>query len=270
MELERFRLAKAAEIEALRLAKDTGRLPKPWPSPRLSFGEALQGEGGFPAIIAEYKRASPSRGIICEDLSVEEVAQDYARNKAKALSILTEAQYFHGDLNFLERAFGALSKENFKLPLLRKDFLFDPLQVEATAATPASALLLIVRMFTSWRELYLLRELAESFGLSAVIEVFDERDLSIARASGAKIIQVNARDLETLQVNGQAALDLISKNPPLPHELWILASGLTKTCELRKAKELGFKACLIGTALMQDGLPGQTLARLLNGETLAS
>ena len=212
--LERFIKAKEGEIAALeRLIRDEracceGGPLCPWKGRRPSFRAALEAGGkgkAALAVIAEYKKASPSRGVICETLDVEEVAWQYAQNGASAISILTEEQYFHGDIGFLPRA----GKVEPSIPLLRKDFIFHPLQVTSTLATPASALLLIVRLTPEASVLRSLREQAEAGGMDAVVEVFDEADLRLARESGAHIIQVNARDLATLKVDREACLRLI-------------------------------------------------------------
>lgn len=269
--LERFVAAKEAEMAALeRMAGQNGAFEAggplcPWKGARPSFRTALEqgGRGGDAplAVIAEFKQASPSRGVICEGLNVEDAARQYAENGASALSILTETQYFRGEIAFLERAAAAVPEA----PLLRKDFLFHPLQVAATLATPASALLLIVRLTPDAGLLRTLREQAEAEGVEAVVEVFDEADLRLARKSGARIIQVNARDLATLRVDRQAALRLIRTCPPLDGELWIAASGMAERADLDAAADAGYRAALVGSALMEGGTPGKALRRLLIG-----
>ena len=144
--LNRFETVKKEEIKNLRALKARGAFPKPLAMKRPSFRDALVPRDGLPAVIAEYKRASPSRGLICDTISVEDTVSAYAENGASALSILTEEVYFKGELGFLARARERLDAGGFATPILRKDFIMDPLQVEMTFATPASALLLIVRM----------------------------------------------------------------------------------------------------------------------------
>lgn len=269
MRLERFRAAKGAEIESLRRAAADGSMPPAWAGPRPDFAAALNARParGPLAVVAEYKRASPSKGIICEHLTVEDVARQYAGAGAAAMSVLTEEEWFHGELAFLGRATRALEEAGVpRLPLLRKDFIFDPLQVEATAATPASALLLIVRLTPRAAELRDLREQAESHGMAAVVEVFDAEDLALARESGARIIQVNARDLDSLKVDRGAPLALIQEYPPLTGETWIAASGMDSFAHLLQAADAGYAAALVGTALMAGGEPGAALGRLLAGE----
>ena len=108
-----------------------------------------------------------------------------------------------------------------------------------------------------------LRLQAESQGLEAVVEIFDERDLEAARKSGARIIQVNARDLETFRVDREECNRIIRKNPPLQGETWIAASGILQGSHLVEARASGYQACLVGTALMKDGRPGEALAGLI-------
>lgn len=269
MLLERFRTAKQDEIQALRNLEARGELPPALTLFRPDFAAALSQppKGRQLAVVAEYKRASPSRGEICENLEVEVVARQYAAAGASAVSVLTEETFFHGRLNYLDRAVRALSSFGARVPVLRKDFIFDPLQIRATAATPASALLLIARLTPDAGELRHLRELAESFGIQAVVEVFDAEDLLLARESGARIIQVNARDLETLSVDRKACLQLAREHPPLEGEIWVAASGICSACHLQAAAGAGYSAALVGSALMEGGQPGAALASLLETKT---
>lgn len=264
MLLERFLWAKAAEVAQLRRLAREGRLPAPYQGRRGDLVAALRQRAGQApvAVIAEFKQASPSRGQICATLTVEDTARQYVAAGAGALSILTERRFFAGELSFLARAAARCPGT----PLLRKDFIFDPLQVVATAATPAAALLLIVALTPDAGLLRSLREQAESFGIQAVVEVLDHRDLELARESGARIIQVNARDLDTLRVDRAACLALARDCPPQHDETWIAASGITRREHLDEAARSGFSAALVGTALMTGGRPGAALQRLLSGQ----
>lgn len=265
MLLERFRKAKEAEVEALRALEAQGALPAVYEGQRPDFAMALtrRAPGSPLAVVAEYKRASPSRGVICESLDVEDVARQYAAAGASAVSVLTEETFFRGRLEYLARAADPALYNGPRTPLLRKDFIFDPLQVRATAATPASALLLIVRLTPDAAILRALREQAEGHGIQAVVEIFDAEDLRLARESGARIIQVNARDLESLAVDRDACLQLIQACPPANGELWIAASGMSSAEHLRAAASAGYHAALVGSALMEGGNPGEALAALL-------
>lgn len=251
--LEKFRAAKAAEIGRLERQGREGTLPLPLIGARPGFRKALEGRGPG-AVIAEYKRASPSKGEINLGAGPAEVAEAYAKAGAAALSVLTEEVHFQGRLDYLAEMTGP------GLPLLRKDFLFHPLQVDETASTPASALLLIARMFAEVRDLRRMRQRAEVLGLETVTEVFDEADLERARESGATLLQVNNRDLATLAVD----LAVSRRLAPLrrPGEFWISASGVSRPGEVDELAALGFGAVLVGTSLMSGADPGAALAAL--------
>lgn len=256
--LEKFRQAKEEEVRELLRLRDAGHTHMPWTAPRPGFGAALTRPGSS-GIIAEYKRASPSKGDINLGVTPAEACSGYARAGACALSILTESRYFKGDLSFLTEV------ANLGLPLLRKDFIIHPLQVEATTATPASAILLIVRMFDDLNALATLHALCLTHGLEPVVEVFDQRDLDRAKDIGSTIIQVNNRDLDTLTTDLNRCLDLVRRKEE--GEIWIGASGIATFEQVRELKAAGLDALLIGTALMQHGDPGQGLARLCGGES---
>ena len=265
MLLERFRTAKQAEVAALQALQAQCALPPVYEGQRPDFAAALacRAPKSPLAVVAEYKRASPSRGVICESLEVEDVARQYAAAGASAVSVLTEETFFRGRLEYLARAADPALYTGPRVPLLRKDFIFDPLQVRATAATPASALLLIVRLTPDAATLRALREQAESYGIQAVVEIFDAEDLRLARESGARIIQVNARDLETLAIDRDACLQLVRAFPPASGEQWIAASGMSSPQHLKAAAEAGYHAALVGSALMENGTPGEALAAML-------
>lgn len=255
--LDRFRAAKQGEIDALIRAEADNALPAPLPADVRAalppFAATLRRKGPG-AVIAEFKQASPSKGDINLGLTPEAVADMYAASGAAALSVLTEEVYFKGSLAYLERM------TTPGVPLLRKDFLFHPLQVRATAATPASALLLIARMFDSARELRAMRELTEELGMDAVVEVFDASDLKLARQAGSTVIQVNNRDLDRLTTDLDNSRTL--SRGKAKDETWISASGIFVPEEVREMAQLGFDAVLVGTSLMQHDNPGAALLRL--------
>jgi indole-3-glycerol phosphate synthase len=256
--LERFRRAQEPAIQRLMALAAEDRLPKPLAGTRPSFSARLQ-EAGPGAIIAVYKRASPSLGTINLAREPEEMAAAYAAAGAAAISVLTEERHFQGDIAFLDRM-----KEP-GIPLLRKDFLLHPLQIAQTAATPASALLLIVRML----EGPLLRTMlaaARRAGLEAVVEIFDRADLEKARAAmegagdGSRILQVNTRDLAALTLNDGPARELVGEKAG--DELWISASGIKDRRDVLERTEMGYDAVLAGTCLMAAADPGLALAAL--------
>lgn len=262
---EYFIKAKRFEIAALTRLKSLGRMPEALSGERAGFSQALKKKAASDglALIAEYKRASPSQGDIALEVTPGRAAAGYVRAGAAAMSVLTEKSKFKGRLGFLNDAAKALG-EGAGLPLLRKDFIFHPLQVEATAAVPASALLLIVRLTPSAEVLKSLRLKAESYGLECVVEVLDEADLSLARQSGARVIQVNARDFTDLSVDLNRSLRLADKSR-LDDEIWVAASGVNQSDDLKKIQAAGFTAALVGTALMRGSDPAGALSRLING-----
>ena len=253
MNLQRFIDAKQDELDRLRR-----RMPAPLSCARPDFLAALSAapRQGLPLhIIAEFKRSSPSAGIINDRLDVADVARQYAAGGASCMSVLTEEKYFTGHVRDLTAAAPA------GLPLLRKDFIFDELQVLATCATPASALLLIVALTPDAAHLRRLRELAETEGIHAVVEVFTADELEIARQSGARIIQVNARNLETFRTDREEGLKLAALRRE--GEVWIAASAMSERTHLEAAASAGYRSALVGTALMQGASPSENLRHLV-------
>ncbi|QLA15223.1 indole-3-glycerol phosphate synthase TrpC [Desulfolutivibrio sulfoxidireducens] len=257
--LEKFRAAKRTEVERLMALAEAGGLPPPLPGPRPSFSGAIL-DAAVPdtraAVIAEYKRASPSKGDINLGLAPADVARIYAANGAACVSVLTEEAYFKGSLAYLDE----IAKAAPGMPLLRKDFLVHPLQVAQTAAHPASALLLIVRMLSDADLTDMLR-VTYDLGLEAVVEVFDETDLDRAEAHAAHIIQVNNRDLDTLTVDLAVSERLVARKRP--GRVWISASGISRPAEAARMAQLGFDAVLVGTSIMSEADPGAALAALV-------
>ena len=264
--LDYFKNSKAQEISELAKLDSQGLLNNPVILKKPVFSEQLlkaYKKYGL-AVIAEYKRASPSKGDINIGATPSETAKDYLAAGASAISVLTEETKFKGRLAYLAEIYQSISGS---LPLLRKDFIFHPLQVMATAATRASAFLLIVKLTPDVTLLRELRELGEKSGLEAVIEIFDEPDLKLARAAGAKIIQVNSRNLNTLEIDREKPLCLAHehKRNNQMKEIWIAASGMEKPDDLLKARAAGYEAVLIGTSLMAGTDPKQALQQLMAG-----
>ncbi|MEI6646184.1 MAG: indole-3-glycerol-phosphate synthase [bacterium] len=252
MPLDRFRQAKADELAHLHNHPPTAFFQGVRPA--FIWDDNTSGGTGAISIIAEYKRASPSRGVINAHITPSEIARLYTEGGAQAISVLTEQKYFGGELAFLHEI-----AQYTHLPLLRKDFIFDELQVRDTATTPASAMLLIVALTPDASQLRDLRQLAESFGIEAVVEIFNEAELETAREAGARIIQVNNRNLETLAMDMSTTLRLIRHR--LPNERWIAASGIDSHEALTRLS--GYDAALIGSALMSDENPKQALASII-------
>lgn len=212
------------------------------PSP-LDFTTALRGDRI--QLIAEVKKASPSKGVIRADFNPVEIAQTYASNGATAISVLTESRYFQGSLNYLKDIRDALG--NNRRPLLRKDFLFDPYQVYEARAYGADSLLLIVAMLTP-EKLGELLELSYQLGMSCLVEVHNEAELKIALSREARIIGINNRDLNTFSVDLSTTERL---RPLIPADRIVVSeSGIKDHSDLEKLGRWGVDAVLIGESLM--------------------
>ena len=212
-------------------------------SPPLDFASALHGDGI--RLIAEVKKASPSRGVIRPDFDPTGIARSYAANGASAISVLTEPKYFQGSLDYLRDIKIALVDKN--MPLLRKDFLFDSYQIYQSRAYGADSLLLIVSILTP-EKLKELLELSHEMKMSCLVEVHNETELQTAIKSGARIIGINNRDLTTFTVD----LSTTERLRPLipPDRIVVSESGINTRGDVEKLKEWGVDAVLIGETLM--------------------
>jgi len=218
-----------------------------------ALSNALQGDGIH--VIAEFKRRSPSKGIIRPDADLVQIVQGYEAGGATAISVLTEEDYFSGSLDDLR-----VVKATVTLPVLRKDFVFDEYQVYESAAAGADAILLIVAALDD--ELLLgLRSLAEDeLGLDALVEVHTRDEMRRAVACGGKLIGVNNRDLRTFEVSLETSLSLAREAPP--DVLLISESGLNDRADLERLHSVGYRGFLIGETLMRAKDPQQALNEL--------
>ena len=217
------------------------------------FREALS-DNGRTNIIAEIKRASPSKGIINANLDAATQARRYAGGGAAAISVLTEPDHFRGSIDDLIKVRAATD-----LPLLRKDFIVDEFQIAEAAAAGADAVLLIVTALSD-EELSRLRFFAGSLGLDALVEVHDHAELERAVDSGAMVIGVNNRDLHSLDVSLERSRGLAASKPA--DAIFVAESGLSNRSEIDELRELGFDAFLIGETLMRSGDPASVLEEL--------
>ena len=196
-------------------------------------------------IIAEIKRASPSKGVIQRDAEVDEVAKSYESGGAAAISVLTEPKYFLGAARDLRRA-----RLSVGLPILRKDFIIDEFQIYEARAYGANAVLLIVAALSAL-ELERLFQLARGLGMDTLVEVHTRAELEIAAEIGANIVGINNRNLSSLEVSLDVSRELIAYRPQ--GALMVAESGLSTRQEIEELKRLGFNGFLIGEALMRSG-----------------
>ena len=212
-------------------------------APTRDFVGALVANGSS-GLIAEYKRASPTAGDINLDATVEEVVQNYQAQGAACLSILTDAPYFKGELNFIQRA-----KAASQLPVLRKDFIIDSIQVYQSKLAGADAILLIAALLTD-QQLQVYTGLAHSLHMQVLLEVHDATELQRALLAQPDLIGINSRNLKTMEVNTAVFKDLITQ---VPTGIKMIAeSGLTSVEAVAELKTLGFTGALMGTHLMQN------------------
>ena len=207
------------------------------------------------AIIAEIKKASPSKGVLAAEFDPASIAKAYQQGGAAALSILTDEKHFQGSLRHLESARAAVS-----LPVLRKDFTIDAYHVHESAAHGADAILLIAAILSE-KQMRDFRELAESYRMAALVEVHDEEELKTAIASGAGIIGVNNRNLHTFAVDTGVSLRLAGNIPA--SAIKVAESGIHSPADIQSLKAAGYQAFLVGEHLMKSGDPARALRALL-------
>ncbi|MFQ3611447.1 MAG: indole-3-glycerol phosphate synthase TrpC [Fimbriimonadales bacterium] len=252
--LQRILDDKRHEVEARRsqvpeadLRAQIGALPL-----TRGFLEALTSTRNPIALIAEVKRASPSKGIIQPNFDPIAVATQYHQGGADALSVLTDEPYFGGKLDYL-----TLIRAEVPLPLLRKDFIVDPYQIYESRVAGADAILLIVSAFPDASLLREWRELAETLGLDALVEVHDEPELEIALQSGAKLIGVNNRDLRTFHTSIETTFRLL---PHFPQGVVkVSESGIETAEQVHALCQAGVDALLVGETLMRAQTPAETI-----------
>jgi len=233
---------------------DRLQVTAPTPTGRRRFAQAVSRAGRL-NVIAEFKRRSPSKGVLREDLPPVQVAQAYEIAGAAALSVLTEEDFFGGSLEDLREARGATL-----LPTLRKDFIVDPYQIWEAWYAGADAILLIVTALSD-AELAGLHATALEVGLDVVVEVHDREELGRALAANARIVGVNSRDLRTLEVDLGTAFALA---PLIPSGVVKIAeSGIRNGDDLRRLREAGYDAFLVGEQLMTSPDPGLALESLI-------
>ncbi|MGQ9572882.1 MAG: indole-3-glycerol phosphate synthase TrpC [Dehalococcoidia bacterium] len=257
-ELERRRQEEPLAIlrERLAQAPPTRSLAQ---ALRLRSGQALGGPAL--ALIAEVKRASPSRGVLRADLDRQALAHTYAKSGAAAISVLTEEQHFQGSLDDLRAVRAALDgRGDARPPVLRKDFLFDAYHLFEARAYGADAVLLIVAMLDSALLAELLA-LARTLALECLVEVHDEQELERALAADAQVIGINNRDLRTFEVDLAVSERL---RPLIPADRVVVAeSGIHTRADVERLRSLGVNAVLIGEALVTAEEPEAKIRELL-------
>jgi indole-3-glycerol phosphate synthase len=255
--LDRILQVKARQVEAARerlplveLERRLAHLP-----PCRDFTAALRTASPL-AVIAEIKKASPSAGVIRADFDPLAIALSYQRHGAHALSVLTEEEFFQGNLEVLSRV-----QQHVRLPVLRKDFIFDPYQLWEARAAGADAVLLIAECLPG-PELQRLYQQATALGLHVLLELHNAQELPRVLDTGAPVIGINNRDLRTFVTRLEHTLDML---PRIPSDRIVVSeSGISTPGDVERLRLAGVRAMLIGESLMRAPDPGLALQRLLS------
>ncbi|HTC20085.1 MAG TPA: indole-3-glycerol phosphate synthase TrpC [bacterium] len=236
-ETKRVEIAELKKTRGLSSLKEGARAQA---APR-DFLKAVHRPGRL-SLIGELKKASPSKGVLKQDFQIEPLAKAYAKAGVHALSVLTDVQYFQGDLSYLKKA-----KEVSGLPVLRKDFLIDEHQIYEAREAGADAILLIAAMMPP-AKLKELMAVADELKMTALVEVHDERELEVALRAGTRLMGINNRNLDDFTVTLQTTLDLIGK---CPKDLPVVSeSGIFTREDCLRLQKAGASTVLVGEAFM--------------------
>ena len=220
------------------------------------FAQAIEQkiEAGLPGVIAEVKKASPSKGVLRENFQPAEIAVSYASHGAACLSVLTDVQFFQGADEYLSQARAACA-----LPVLRKDFMVDPYQIIAARAMGADCILLIVSALSA-TQLSEFESCAFELGMDVLVEVHDAQELEIALDLNTSLLGINNRNLRTFETSLQTTIDLLARIPA--DKRVVTESGILQPADVKKMRAHDVHAFLVGEAFMRAPDPGVELARL--------
>jgi indole-3-glycerol phosphate synthase len=256
--LERILAVKREEVAAASALKplaalraEAERMP-----PTRDYVGAMRANiaGGQPAVIAEVKKASPSKGVLRADFDPAAIARSYARHGAACLSVLTDVQFFQGHPSYLAQA-----RDASGLPVLRKDFLVDPYQVYEALALGADCILLIVAALDDAR-LAELEAIALALGMAVLVEVHDDAELDRALRLKTPLLGINNRNLRTFETRLETTLELLPRIPA--DRLVVTESGILTPGDAQRMRDAGVNAFLVGEAFMRAADPGRALAQL--------
>lgn len=220
------------------------------------FAGALRAKiaAGKPAVIAEVKKASPSKGVLRAEFIPADIAQSYAENGAACLSVLTDKDFFQGSIDYLKQA-----RASCDLPVLRKDFIVDPYQVYESRVMGADCILLIAACLDD-AQMKALEALAFSLDMAVLVEVHDRAELDRALKLKTPLLGINNRNLQTFEVSLDTTLTLLKEVPP--DRLLVTESGITTPADVARLREAQVHAFLVGEAFMRAEDPGEALAVL--------
>ncbi len=214
-------------------------------------------DAGKSAVIAEIKKASPSKGVLREQFIPADIAQSYAESGAACLSVLTDRQFFQGRVDYLKQA-----RASCDLPVLRKDFMIDPYQIYESRAMGADCILLIAACLDDAR-MADLEAAARSLDMAVLVEVHDRPELERALKLKTRLVGINNRNLRSFEVSLATTLDMLEDVPA--DRLPVTESGIVSKADVKKMRDAGVHAFLVGEAFMRADDPGQALAELFGG-----
>lgn len=245
---------KRKPLEAMRFDAESRVLTR-------DFAGALRAKiaAGKPAVIAEVKKASPSKGVLRAEFIPADIAQSYAEWGAACLSVLTDKDFFQGSIDYLKQARASCS-----LPVLRKDFIIDPYQVYESRVMGADCILLIAACLDD-AQMKALEALAFSLGMAVLVEVHDRAELDRALKLKTPLLGINNRNLQTFEVSLDTTLTLLKEVPP--DRILVTESGITTPTDVARLREAQVHAFLVGEAFMRADDPGEALAALFPDAT---
>ena len=256
--LDKINAAKREEVAAAKKKKSLEAMREDALSRVLTrdFEGALRAKvaAGKPAVIAEVKKASPSKGVLREDFIPADIAQSYAEHGAACLSVLTDRQFFQGSADFLKQA-----RASCDLPVLRKDFLVEPYQVYEARAMGADCILLIAASLSD-AQMAEMEAVAHSMDMAVLVEVHDAQELQRALRLRTRLVGINNRDLRTFEVRLDTTLDMLADVPA--DRLLVTESGILQRGDVERMRAAGVHAFLVGEAFMRAPDPGEALAEL--------
>ena len=246
---------EVAKVSAIKSLKEIHEEALAQPEPRDFVGNlAKKDAANLPAVIAEIKKASPSKGVIREDFNPAEIAKSYEQAGAACLSVLTDEQYFQGSAAYLKQARDACS-----LPVLRKDFMIDPYQVVEARAMGADCILLIAAAL-ELKQMQLLEDISHELGMAVLVEVHNQKELDLALKLSTPLVGINNRNLRTFDVTLQTTLDLL-KN--LPDDRFVITeSGIFTPEDVALMRDNNVNGFLVGEAFMRQPDPGAEFTKV--------
>jgi len=260
--LKKILAVKAQEVASALSAKSLPaiRAEAELAEPARDFVGAIRSKiaEGKSAVIAEIKKASPSKGVIRADFHPADIARSYEQYGAACLSVLTDEQYFQGNADYLKQARAACS-----LPVLRKDFMVNEYQVYQARAIGADAILLIASALTL-SQMKAFEKLAFKYGMAVLVEVHDSKELDVALKLKTPLIGINNRNLRTFEVSLQTTLDLLSRVPQ--DRIVVTESGIFTTEDVKLMRKHQVNSFLVGEAFMRAEEPGAALASVFQSE----